>query len=181
VTRRAAGLASWRSRCSGFEQRRHAHRPCHLAALSSSPTRPFHKPLEPRGASAYLQPRPNSHVPVAACRSVGIRTRGRTAASGSITFPNPWTDSQRRNWRTPPSVGDAAQSNDGAGFFGLCRSSKDRRGYRRGLSFFARRADRAFPSHPRHSARKRAPARIASPSRDASCLSSRRVWVAIRP
>ena len=93
----------------------------------------------------YLRTRPISHVPVAVCRSVGIRTRGRTAASGRIGFPNPWTDSQRRNWRTPPVAGDAAQSNDGAGFFGLCRSSKDRRGYRRGLSFFAERADRAFP------------------------------------
>ena len=33
---------------------------------------------------AYLRPRPISHVPVAVCRSVGIRTRGRTAARSEI-------------------------------------------------------------------------------------------------
>ena len=38
--------------------------------------------LEWRDNSPYLPPCPISHVPVAACRSVGIRTRGRTAARG---------------------------------------------------------------------------------------------------
>src|SRR6516165_7115766 len=32
------------------------------------------------GDNRYVARRPNSHVPVAVCRSVGIRTRGRTAA-----------------------------------------------------------------------------------------------------
>lgn len=63
---------------------------------------------------------PNSHVPVAACQSVGIRTRGRTAArcwrrmegdgyplKSRSRFPSPGnchrtaTGSRRRNRRTP--------------------------------------------------------------------------------
>ena len=32
----------------------------------------------------YVRDRPISHVPVAVCRSVGIRTRGRTAARSEI-------------------------------------------------------------------------------------------------
>src|SRR5262249_35013286 len=66
--------------------------------------------------------RPISHVPVAVCRSVGIRTRGRTAARSEIArtkFPGTdvrdrWqlrkhlTGSRRRNRRTPLSTGDAA-------------------------------------------------------------------------
>jgi hypothetical protein len=34
--------------------------------------------------STYFHLCPNSHVPVAVCRSVGIRTRGRTAARSEI-------------------------------------------------------------------------------------------------
>src|SRR5262245_11122401 len=35
-----------------------------------------------RGSNHLQNPCPNSHVPVAVCRSVGIRTRGRVAARG---------------------------------------------------------------------------------------------------
>jgi hypothetical protein len=65
--------------------------------------------------------RPISHVPVAVCQSVGIRTRGRTAARSEIAktqdrktwIPNGrssehLTGSRRRNRRTPLSTGDAA-------------------------------------------------------------------------
>lgn len=41
---------------------------------------PGQKNLATRGHGSYLTPCPISHVPVAACRLVGIRTRGRTAA-----------------------------------------------------------------------------------------------------
>ena len=60
---------------------------------------------------------PISHVPVAVCRSVGIRTRGRTAARSEIAMIVRSSDrlssehligSRRRNRRTPLSTGDAA-------------------------------------------------------------------------
>src|SRR5688500_9316100 len=35
-----------------------------------------------RTQNTYFQPCPISHVPVVVCQSVGIRTRGRTAAKG---------------------------------------------------------------------------------------------------
>src|SRR5580692_10152232 len=45
----------------------------------------------------YFRSCPISHVPVAVCRSVGIRTRGRTAASGRrYYFLAPATGSRRR-------------------------------------------------------------------------------------
>jgi hypothetical protein len=68
----------------------------------------------------YLRPRPISHVPVAVCRSVGIRTRGRTAARSEIAKTSGFafgrhdrssehlTGSRRRNRRTSFSTGDAA-------------------------------------------------------------------------
>src|SRR5450432_3451545 len=38
-----------------------------------------------RNQKPYFQPCPISHVPVVVCQSVGIRTRGRTAAKGRRT------------------------------------------------------------------------------------------------
>src|SRR6266436_172983 len=76
----------------------------------------------------YFQPCPISHVPVVVCQSVGIRTRGRTAAKGwknrgSLFFEWPASLSRdaveglcilcNRDWqpeanrRTPLSTGDA--------------------------------------------------------------------------
>lgn len=40
------------------------------------------KILAPRSQKTYFVPCPISHVPVVVCQSVGIRTRGRTAAKG---------------------------------------------------------------------------------------------------
>src|SRR5262245_65324705 len=40
------------------------------------------KPVAQTGSNRLHNPCPNSHVPVAVCRSVGIRTRGRVAARG---------------------------------------------------------------------------------------------------
>jgi hypothetical protein len=44
------------------------------------------KILEPRKQYPYLSLCPISHVPVAACQLVGIRTRGRTAARATHSF-----------------------------------------------------------------------------------------------
>ncbi len=41
--------------------------------------------LRSRSQNAYLRTCPISHVPVVVCQSVGIRTRGRTAAKGRRT------------------------------------------------------------------------------------------------
>src|SRR5437868_12611920 len=76
---------------------------------------------------SYFQPCPISHVPVVVCQSVGIRTRGRTAAKGwknrgslhkrpaslsrdaveglSILCNRDWQPEANR--RTPLSTGDA--------------------------------------------------------------------------
>jgi hypothetical protein len=78
--------------------------------------------LAMRANTTYVAHCPISHVPVAVCRSVGIRTRGRTAArseiarsevvetnrSRSFELRNHLTGSRRRNRRTPLSTGDAA-------------------------------------------------------------------------
>ena len=83
------------------------------------------KGLAKRRPRTYFTACPISHVPVAACRLVGIRTRGRTAArdrkgrcqrGGNLSAavpvlapdPNTTTGSRRRNRRTPLSTGDAA-------------------------------------------------------------------------
>jgi hypothetical protein len=79
----------------------------------------FEKILAMRLHIAYVRDCPISHVPVAVCRSVGIRTRGRTAARSEIAeftelrlrsseLRNHLTGSRRRNRRTPRSTGDAA-------------------------------------------------------------------------
>ena len=112
---------------------RGSRQPC--AGLCTEIRRCDQKALVIPGLRPYLPPCPILHVPVAACRSVDIRTRGRTAArdkgslSGDIPearTPDPQgaasrttTGSRRLNRRTPLSTGDAAQSNDGTGFFGL--------------------------------------------------------------
>lgn len=73
----------------------------------------------------YTPPCPYSHVPVVACWSVDLRTRGRKNASrrGSRAMAQPSMNGPAAGGEpaAPPEAGDAAQSNDGAGFFGLCR------------------------------------------------------------
>jgi hypothetical protein len=83
------------------------------------------KRLASRGECPYRPACPISHVPVVACWSVDLRTRGRKNASrrGSrATAPPPMNGPAAGGEpAAPPEAGDAAQSNDGAGFFGLCR------------------------------------------------------------
>src|SRR3954452_2593932 len=77
--------------------------------------------------NTYFQPCPISHVPVVVCQSVGIRTRGRTAAKGwknrgssnkrpaslsrdaveGLTIPCNRDWQPEANRRTPLSTGDA--------------------------------------------------------------------------
>ncbi len=77
------------------------------------------------GECPYTPPCPYSHVPVVACWSVDLRTRGRKNASrrgsGALLQPPMNGPAAGGEPAAPPEAGDAAQSNDGAGFFGLCR------------------------------------------------------------
>src|SRR3954452_2951967 len=136
------------------------------------------KNVAKQARTTYVHSCPISHVPVVVCQSVGIRTRGRTAAKGrrsrgslrSVTdllseLERPASLSRdavegdfvlcNRDWqpeanrRTSFSTWDATLSNDGAGFFGLCWLSNSQREYRRGLSFIARCAVGSPPTNPR--------------------------------
>ena len=113
------------------------------------------KKLEARG-TIRIWGSPNSHVPVAACWSVGIRTRGRTAARGWRTdggdghpsnhasrFPQgrrspTQTGSRRQNRRTPNLHGGRSLKQRRSGLFWSRWLSTGQ--HRRGLSFIAGRA-----------------------------------------
>jgi hypothetical protein len=97
--------------------------------------------------------RPISHVPVAACRLVGIRTRGRTAArsrrreNSSRVFS---TESSEPLNRQPEAKPAHPALNGGRGLkqrrSGLLWSRRPSKGrHRRGLSILAGRAERVFP------------------------------------
>lgn len=108
------------------------------------------------GALARIWGSPNSHVPVAACQSVGIRTRGRTAARDGKRMEGDGhplksrsrlsqegrsrtaTGSRRRNRRTPNLHGGRSLKQRRSGLFWSRWSSKGQ--HRRGLSFIAGRA-----------------------------------------
>ena len=108
------------------------------------------------GASIRISRSPNSHVPVAACWSVGIRTRGRTAARGWKTdggdgHPSnhasqspqgdcspTQTGSRRQNRRTPNLHGGRSLKQRRSGLFWSRWLSTGQ--HRRGLSFIAGRA-----------------------------------------
>ena len=114
------------------------------------------------GASDLSEPCPISHVPEAACRLVGIRTRGRTAArdTGSLSgdgYPRgkdpgdeprpeqrPAAGGETGEPRSPRGTQLKATTN---GLFWSRRPSKGR--HRRGLFLFARRAVGVIPSNPR--------------------------------
>ena len=109
-----------------------------------------------RGAPIRIWGSPNSHVPVAACRSVGIRTRGRTAARDGKRMEGDGhplksrsrfsqegrsrtaTGSRRQNRRTPNLHGGRSLKQRRSGLFWSRRLSTGR--HRRGLSFIAGRA-----------------------------------------
>ena len=108
------------------------------------------------GVAIRISRSPNSHVPVAACWSVGIRTRGRTAARGWRTdggdgHPSnhasqspqgdcspTQTSSRRQNRRTPNLHGGRSLKQRRSGLFWSRWLSTGQ--HRRGLSFIAGRA-----------------------------------------
>jgi hypothetical protein len=122
---------------------------------------------------------PNSHVPVAACRSVGIRTRGRTAARDGKRMEGDGhplksrsrlsqegrsrtaTGSRRQNRRTPNLHGGRSLKQRRSGLFWSRWSSKGQ--HRRGLSFIAGRA--GAPQSTVFRVRTFRPRSWASPSR----------------
>lgn len=120
-----------------------------------NPVPAVRKNLKP-GSPLRIWGSPNSHVPVAACRSVGIRTRGRTAARDGKRMEGDGyplksrsrlsqegrsrtaTGSRRRNRRTPNLHGGRSLKQRRSGLFWSRWSSKGQ--HRRGLSFIAGRA-----------------------------------------
>src|SRR5262249_59137481 len=90
--------------------------------------------------SDYVAPRPNSHVPVAVCRSVGIRTRGRTAAWGRVSLPRHRDRQPEAKPAHPALNGGRGLKQRRSGLFWSRRLSKGR--HRRGLFIFAGRAER---------------------------------------
>src|SRR5262245_45232836 len=100
------------------------------------------KPVAWCGSNRLQNPCPNSHVPVAVCRSVGIRTRGRVAArgkSGSL-FSSHRDRQPEAKPAQPDLIGRRGLKQRRSGLFWYCR--RECRGHRRGLSIFAGRAER---------------------------------------
>ena len=116
-----------------------------------------------RGHSAVYRACPISHVPVAACRLVGIRStagqppgvlkdrwsQGWIPTAGiRVATPDPNNNRQPEAKPANPALhGGRSLKQRRTGFFGLAGSSKGR--HRRGLFILARRAVGVPPSNPR--------------------------------